>query len=94
MTVGEGTEIIAVDVWWQLAAGRWIVETGIPTTDPFSYAFPDREWIELRWLYCLGLYKLTQAFGMGAAVVVKWLLHHNPKSVCLHRFRFHWRGYH
>ena len=45
--------LFAYDVWWQIAAGDWIVTHGIPTVDPFSYGFPGRAWIEPRWLWCI-----------------------------------------
>lgn len=43
------------DLWWQLAAGKWILEHGFPTTDPFSYWASGRTWIELRWLWCVAI---------------------------------------
>ena len=47
--------LFGYDLWWQLATGAWIMENGLPSTDPFSYAFPDRPWIEPRWLYCVAV---------------------------------------
>jgi Flp pilus assembly protein TadD len=63
--------IVAHDVWWQLATGRWVLENGIPSTDPFSYAFPDREWIEMRWLFCVAIHLVHGAFGLNGLILAK-----------------------
>ena len=40
------------DVWWHLRAGRWIWENrAVPSLDPFTYASPDRPWVDLHWLF-------------------------------------------
>jgi tetratricopeptide (TPR) repeat protein len=57
-------KIWAADTWWQLATGRWIVQhRAIPRVDPFSYTAAGREWIELRWLFCLATYLGWQTGG-------------------------------
>jgi hypothetical protein len=65
------TRIWSVDYWWLLATGDWIARHGVPTHDVFSYTNPGSERLELRWLFCLGLYALVGALGHGAATVVK-----------------------
>lgn len=60
--------VVAYDVWWQVAAGSWIAEHGWPSTDPFSYGFPDRPWIELRWMWCLGLSFMESWFGPNGII--------------------------
>src|SRR4029434_7312911 len=67
-------KIVAHDVWWQLATGEWVLEHGFPRTDPFSYFVPDRQWIEMRWLYCVVIHLLRRAFGLNGLVVIKALL--------------------
>ncbi len=57
------------DFWWQYATGRYVTAHGPPRVDPFSYGEPGREWVEPRWLYCLGLAALCDRFGVEAAVV-------------------------
>lgn len=48
----------SADIWWQLRTGRLISETGvIPRVDSLSFTANGREWIELRWIYCLLSYK-------------------------------------
>ncbi len=64
-------KIVAYDVWWQLETGHWVLSHGFPSTDPFSYATPDREWIEMRWLYCSSAYLLFTTFGLNSLIVAK-----------------------
>lgn len=61
----------AVDYWWQLAAGRWIVAHGWPRTDPFSAGGDGRPWVELRWIYEAGLALVVDGVGVEAAVILK-----------------------
>ncbi len=59
-----------VDIWWQLAAGRWIVENrAFPQHDVFSFTVPDHPWIELRWIFCVLAYWGWKAGGPAALVV-------------------------
>lgn len=67
-------KIITYDVWWQIETGRWILEHGFPDTDPFSYGFPDRPWVELRWLYCVAVHLISAVAGLNALIVAKALL--------------------
>ncbi len=56
----QGTD---VDMWWHLATGRYIVESGtIPTTDPFSYTAIGQPWVAHEWLAELLMY-LIYRFG-------------------------------
>lgn len=55
--------IAAYDLWWQLRTGQLVRASGWPTTDPFSYGFPERPWIELRWLYCVVISVLYEKGG-------------------------------
>lgn len=63
--------LIAYDIWWQLKTGEWIMAHGIPRTDPFSYAFPDRSWIELRWLFTVLAYGLFRVGGVNLLILSK-----------------------
>ncbi len=63
-------KLFAYDVWWQIAAGAWIREHGLPAVDPFSYAFPAREWIELRWVWDVLLDVLYRSFGLNALILL------------------------
>ena len=38
------------DIFWALKSGEWIVANmDVPRLDPFSYTFPDKEWIDFTW---------------------------------------------
>ncbi|MEZ4218086.1 MAG: hypothetical protein R3E88_16490 [Myxococcota bacterium] len=65
------TQLAAIDLWWQLRAGRWIAEHGLPTVDPFSFGFPGRPWIEQRWLFFTAAHALASRFGLNALIVAK-----------------------
>ncbi len=43
--------VVSEDLFWHLAAGRWIVEhRELPRTDPFTFTLTDRPWTNLQWL--------------------------------------------
>lgn len=69
-------QLVALDLWWQLAAGKWIAQHGLPSVDPFSFGYPGRPWIEQRWLFFLTEHALASQFGLNALVAAKlaWLL--------------------
>lgn len=64
-------QIADFDFWWLWATGRYVAENGIPRTDAFSFASEGRPWIELRWLFCLGLYGASETLGYAGANLVK-----------------------
>jgi hypothetical protein len=57
------------DVWWLLAGGRHLVETGrIPTTDPFSATAAGAPWLNHAWgfeLLLYGVYHAARLTGLG-----------------------------
>jgi hypothetical protein len=56
--------VVDTDLYWHLAAGRYIVEMrSVPTTDPFSSTMLGRPWVDIYWLAQAGWYLLYQAFG-------------------------------
>jgi hypothetical protein len=61
-------EIGSADFWWQWAAGRYILENGIPWLDPWLTTSEPRPWIEMRWLYCIGLYGAVEYAGAWLAI--------------------------
>lgn len=63
--------IIAYDFFWQLKTGQLVRAAGFPTTDPFSYGFPDRIWIEVRWLYCVTISIIYESFGASGLIAAK-----------------------
>lgn len=62
-------ETVDPDLWWHLATGRYVVETGqIPRQDVFSYTVPDHPWITHEWLaevIIVGLYRFGNLWGRG-----------------------------
>ena len=38
------------DVSWHIATGRWILQHGIPSADPFSHTMPGHPWVAHEWL--------------------------------------------
>lgn len=52
------------DLWWHMATGRYIVETGsIPTGDPFSYTAAGKPWVAHEWLAELVIYQIYRVGG-------------------------------
>ena len=59
------------DLWWQLAAGRWIVaHHAVPRVDPFSFTSAGNAWIDLHWLFQLMVYAVYRLAGAEGLV---WL---------------------
>jgi len=60
--------ILDYDYFWHLATGAWIVDTGgVPHGDPFSYSAPGARWVDLHWLFQVGLHGLYSLGGHEAA---------------------------
>ncbi|HEX7505759.1 MAG TPA: hypothetical protein VF550_03235 [Polyangia bacterium] len=60
------------DVWWHLRTGQLILERGeVPRTDWFTYTNATRPWIDLYWLFQVGLALLFRAGGASALVLLK-----------------------
>ena len=60
------------DLWWQLAMGRLIVETGgIPTHDVFSFTQAGQPYYDQPWLAQLVMYGLHRVGGVPLLLVVQ-----------------------
>jgi len=60
------------DVWWHLRTGQLILEThAVPRLDLFTYTNATRPWIDVYWLYQVGLALLYRAGGASALVLLK-----------------------
>src|SRR4051794_6894620 len=69
------TPVADGDIFWHLAAGRRMVETGhFLRTDPFSLSAAGRPWIDVHWLFQLGTYAVHALGGLRALVLVKTAL--------------------
>ncbi|MHB2019427.1 MAG: tetratricopeptide repeat protein [Candidatus Xenobia bacterium] len=65
----------SADLWWHLALGREIVQTGqIPTVDPFSFTAAGAPWQDDQWLSGLLFYLLYQGGGLWLLEAAKTLL--------------------
>ncbi len=65
----------AGDLWWHLAAGRWMLaERALATRDPFSYTAAGLPWLNHEWLADLVFALWERAFGLEGLVYWKWAL--------------------
>jgi hypothetical protein len=64
--------ITAGDLWWHLAAGRWIVQHGrLPLVDPFSYTAAGAVWHNQEWLSQVLLYATLRLVGGTGLALAK-----------------------
>jgi len=69
------TPIQSHDLWWHLASGRFIVESGlIPGTDPFSFTAHGQPWINSYWLQEVILFFLYKVGGLNSLIMIKALV--------------------
>jgi hypothetical protein len=67
--------IIDPDVWWHLAAGRWIVDHGsIPSVDPFHTRGESREWLDYSWSADAAWWLGYRHIGLAAPLVYAALI--------------------
>jgi hypothetical protein len=70
-----GTGLTAIadgDLFWHLAAGRHMVQTGrLLRADPFSVSALGRPWIDVHWLFQLAAYGVYRPGGYLALVLAK-----------------------
>lgn len=53
------------DLWWHLETGEYVLENGIPTSDPnFSYTAIDNEWFMHEWLSEVILFQVYELVGL------------------------------
>lgn len=72
--VGLG-KIRSFDYWWHLETGHWILEHGaVPKTDLFSFTRAGARWIDMHWLFQVGLTSLHGATGHEGVRIAKGLL--------------------
>jgi hypothetical protein len=63
-------ETLDPDMWWHLRAGEYILESGVPRQDVFSFTVPDHEWITHEWLSEVIMWAVYQAGGLAGLMVV------------------------
>jgi hypothetical protein len=63
------------DIFWHLAAGREIVRThAIPYSDPFAFTSQGFRWIDLHWLFQLGMFGMQSLFGLNGVLIANSVL--------------------
>lgn len=67
LTLSKGVQ--DPDFFWHLTTGRLIAESGIPTTDPYSFTWAGQPWTLHEWLSELLMYGLVSGLGETAALV-------------------------
>lgn len=64
------------DMWWHLASAKEMLESlKYLTTDPFSYTETATDWINIHWLFQLGLYGVYSFLGLKGIIAIKVLLY-------------------
>lgn len=65
--------MLGSDLWWHLASGRWIWETGtLNFKDPWSFTHHGQPWQSHEWLSDLLYHGWSKVFGMATLVWWKW----------------------
>jgi hypothetical protein len=66
-------QVTGADLWWAMAAGRYIVEHGaIPARDVFSYTFEGAPWSNGEWLSQVVFFELYRHWGGTAVALFKF----------------------
>ncbi len=69
------TEMAGSDLWWHLAAGRELFQTGTPfMLDDWSYSAHGHDWLNHEWFSDVIFWAWSSAFGMATLVYWKWLV--------------------
>ena len=59
--------ILDTDYFWHLRTGALIAETGqVPRVDAYSYSATGSQWIDLHWLFQVGLFQIYELGGHAA----------------------------
>jgi hypothetical protein len=60
------------DIWWHLATGKHILETGeLPRRDIFTYTRQGHPWIAHEWAWEIAMYTLYRAWGFAGLLALK-----------------------
>lgn len=69
------TEMAGSDMWWHIAAGRELVQTGtLWMVDDWSFSAHGKDWLNHEWLADLLYYGWVSAWGVQSLVYWKWLV--------------------
>jgi|GEM_PF-2976368 len=68
-------QVTCDDHWWHMATGRMILANGsIPHTDPFSFTFGGKPWINWEWLSGVIMFMAWDIAGPGGLVFLRLLV--------------------
>ena len=74
-TVVGAQKIRDFDYWWHARAGRLIAETGaVPKVDVFTFTVEGQRWVDIHWLFQLGLHGVRRIAGDAGVGVAKTAL--------------------
>ncbi len=69
------TEMAGSDMWWHIAAGRELLQTGsLWMVDDWSFSRHGQDWLNHEWLADVIYYGWVSAFGLHSLVYWKWLV--------------------
>jgi hypothetical protein len=69
------TEMAGSDMWWHIAAGRELLQTGTPwMVDDWSFTAHGHDWHNHEWLSDLIFYAWVSVWGVPSIVYWKWLV--------------------
>jgi hypothetical protein len=64
------------DIFWHLAAGReMVLNKHFIFTDPFSYSMPNREWIDVHWIFQIVSFLIMQLAGEKGLIISNCILY-------------------
>ena len=69
------TEMAGSDMWWHIAAGRELLQTGtLWMVDDWSYSAYGKDWLNHEWLSDIIYYQWVSVWGVHSLVYWKWLV--------------------
>ena len=69
------TEMAGSDLWWHIAAGRELLQTGtLWMVDDWSFSAHGHDWLNHEWLSDIIYYSWVSAFGIQSLAYWKWLV--------------------
>jgi hypothetical protein len=66
-------QIRTFDYFWHLRTGELIAEQGaVPKVDPYTFTVPGARWVDIHWLFQLGVHGVHSLGGHAAVVTAKF----------------------
>ena len=68
-------QIRTFDYFWHLRTGELIAEQGaVPKVDPYTFTVPGARWVDIHWLFQLGVHGVHSLGGHAAVVAAKFAI--------------------